>query len=107
MRGDGAPLGDRPSLLQMQLFPLGPAGVRGPAASKPRVGFADGDGDQACARSARYCVDLLARHLLAVRTADRAVALFDPDFIAGRPRSLGGSKSTLKISLHHAHCREE
>jgi hypothetical protein len=67
-------------------------------ASKASVGFADDD--QASAGSMLPRDSVLAHHLLAMGTSDRAMALIDPDLNTFRVANLGGQKPMPKISSH-------
>jgi hypothetical protein len=77
-------------------FPRGQAGVQDPFTSSLCVDFVDDE--QECAGSSRSSFRLLDRHLLAIGTKDRAIALTDPEFKAARSRSFDGPKPTFKVS---------
>jgi hypothetical protein len=69
-----------------------------PSASKPCVDCADDQEKPAGGAPSR--LDLLARQQLAGGTAERAIALTDPEFKATRPPNLDDLKPTLKVSSH-------
>src|ERR1700730_7288682 len=95
---------NKPHPMRAPRSPPEPAGVQNLLPSKQCV-LRVNDKHQAATAGATGrvgVIESLARQSLAARTADRAIALVDPDLNGTRPRNLDGSKPTFKIS--HRFC---